>query len=83
MLKLSRYLGFGVQHINEVIGGKIADEETERLLAHMLSAEYHDRLQMSNAQRRKLLDIILEFYREHMAQITEIKSLQILRDVLG
>jgi DNA repair protein RecO (recombination protein O) len=49
----------------------------------MLSAEYHDRLQMSNAQRRKLLDIILEFYREHMVQITEIKSLQILRDVLG
>ncbi|HEU5146955.1 MAG TPA: DNA repair protein RecO, partial [Chryseosolibacter sp.] len=81
MLKLARYLGFGVQNINEIIGGKIVDKETENILAELLRAEYDSPLKISNMQRRIVLDLLVKFYHEHMEQLGEIRSLQVLREV--
>jgi DNA repair protein RecO (recombination protein O) len=83
MLKLSHYLGFGVQHINEVLGGRTSDEITELLLAKLLASGYHDKIRISNDQRRILLDVIVDFYRMHFDNIVQMKSLQVLREVLG
>jgi DNA repair protein RecO (recombination protein O) len=83
MLKLSRYLGFGAYNVNEVVGGRIADRETEAVLGGLLTAEYNTQLKISNMERRNALDLILKFYHEHMESLGEIKSLQVLREVFG
>jgi DNA repair protein RecO (recombination protein O) len=83
MLKLCRYLGFGVRNINEVLGGRVIDEEGEHALALLLKAEYNDVLAISNQQRRNVLDLITRFYSEHLETLGEMRSLQVLREVLS
>jgi DNA repair protein RecO (recombination protein O) len=81
MIRLSRYLGFGIQNPNEVIGGKISTHEEEEALRQLLQAGYTDKLQISSATRRGVLDLLVKFYGEHMESIGEIRSLQVLKDV--
>lgn len=81
MLKLSRYLGFGVHNINEIIGGKTTDKETENMLEQLLRADYDSPLKISNMQRRTILDLLVKFYHEHIESLGEIRSLQVLREV--
>lgn len=83
LLKLCRYLGFGVYNLNEVLGGRGADAETEKILDNLLTAEYDASLIITNAQRRTLLDLLLKFYAEHMENLGEIRSVQVLKDVFS
>lgn len=83
MLKLARYLGFGVRHAHEVIGGNEAGNDTVEGLEALLSADYPDPLKLSNLQRRNITDLLVKFYCEHIESIREIKSLQVLREVLS
>lgn len=83
MLKLSRYLGFGAHNINEVIGGKVADDETGKILSELLTADYDSGPRINNIQRRNLLGLVLKFYHEHIESLGEIKSLQVLREVFS
>lgn len=81
MLRLSRYLGFGVQNINEVMGGQVADNATETALAALVKADFEDELTITNQQRRTLLDLILNFYADHMETLGEMKSLSVLKEI--
>ena len=81
LLKLARYLGFGVYNLNEVLGGRVTDPETEKILGELLTADYDTRLKITNMQRRNLLELLLKFYAEHMEHLGEIKSVQVLREV--
>lgn len=83
MIKLSRYLGFGVQYANEVIGGKLTDAETETALKALVVSDYHDAIMLTNVQRRTILDLLLRFYADHIETLGEIRSVQVLREVLG
>ena len=83
MIKLSRYLGFGVQYANEVIGGKLTDAETETALKALVVSDYHDAAMLTNVQRRTILDLLLRFYADHIETLGEIRSVQVLREVLG
>jgi len=82
MLKLCRYLGFGVYNVNEVLGGRMTDAQTENLLRDLLEADYDTPIVATNSQRRALLDLILKFYADHMENLGEIKSVQVLREIL-
>ena len=82
MVKLARSLGFGAQIPNEVIGGRIADKETEVALGQLLQADYHDDMAITQSQRRNLLDLLTGFYSDHLG-LGEIKSIAVLRDVLS
>jgi DNA repair protein RecO (recombination protein O) len=82
MLKLCRYLGFGISNVNEILGGRLADAETEKLLIVLVTAEYTTPLPITNVQRRALLDHLLKFYADHMENLGEMKSIQVLKDVL-
>ena len=82
LLKLSRHLGFGAYNTNEILGARLVDEPTEQLLASLIESDYPDALAISNPQRRELLDILLRFYSDHIA-LGEIRSVQVLRDVIG
>lgn len=83
LLKLCRYLGFGVYNLNQVLGGRVADVETEKILSQLLITEYDVPLTITHAQRRSLLDLLLKFYAEHMDNLGEIKSVQVLKDVFS
>ena len=81
MIKLSRHLGFGPQFVNEIIGGNIASDETEESVRQLLSADYDNVLNVSNAQRRNVLDLLIKFYASHLENFGEMKSLQVLREL--
>lgn len=83
LLRLSRYLGFGAQHVNEVIGGRITGEVEEQLLALLLKAPYGTIIPMTNTQRRELLELILKFYQDHLDTLTDMKSLSVLREIFS
>ena len=83
LLKLSRYLGFEPQLIEEVLQGRLVDLKEEALLTELLKADFDDRLIMTAINRRNLLDLILRFYATHIDNLGEIKSVQVLREVLS
>ncbi len=83
MIKLSRYLGFGPQFANEVIGGRITDDKTEMILQKLLQADFQDTIAISNIQRRTILELLLRFYSDHIETLGEIRSVQVLKEVLS
>lgn len=83
MLKLSRFLGFGVHHLNEVLGPRITDEKSEIILEELIRAEYQTPPRITNEQRRILLDLLLKFYADHIENFGEMKSLSVLKEVLS
>jgi DNA repair protein RecO (recombination protein O) len=83
MLKLSRLLGFGAYQSMEVVAGKVASAESEKAIDALLSMSYTDALPLSVVQRRELLDIIVRFYGDHIENLGEIKSVQVLKEVFN
>lgn len=83
MIKLSRLLGFGAFNVNEVLGVRIVDKETEGLLNAMLEANYDAALAMSNTKRRELMELLIRFYADHIDNLGDLRSLHVLREVLS
>jgi len=83
LLKLSRLLGFGAHNTNEVLGPRMVDNETEKVLQLLIESDYSGSIVITNIQRRTILDIILKFYGDHIDSLGELKSVQILREVLA
>ncbi|HEY9045606.1 MAG TPA: DNA repair protein RecO [Ohtaekwangia sp.] len=83
LIKLSRFLGFGAQTKNEIVAGRIASLEAEAMLEQLVTASYDAPLTISNTLRRELLDVLLKFYTDHIETLTEMKSVQVLREVMG
>lgn len=81
MIRLSRYLGFGPQFANEILGGRMTDEATEKILSSLLGASFNDPLRMTNIQRREILDLLLKFYADHLENFGEFRSLAVLREI--
>lgn len=81
LLKLSRYLGFGIYNTGDLLTGAIPDKENENAVEELLRGEYDAPLNVTNAQRRMLLDALLRFYARHIEHLGEIKSVQVLREV--
>jgi DNA repair protein RecO (recombination protein O) len=83
LIKLSRYLGFGPQFANEIIGGRITDDDTEKVLQQLLRCEFEDSINITNDQRRTILELLLRFYADHIETLGEMRSVQVLKDVLN
>lgn len=82
MLKLSRYLGFGVQHVDEVLGSRVTSEEIENIITIILKSDYENNIKLTGPQRKELLELFLKFYAEHIETLEEMKSVAVLREVL-
>jgi len=82
LLKLSRLLGFGAYNTNEILGARMIDGDTEKLLTELIESDYTDALALTNSQRREILELLLRFYSDHVP-IGEVRSVQVLRDVIG
>lgn len=83
LLKLSRLLGFGAHNLNEVLGVRAADKETEQILAELILSGYQHAITMTNIQRRDILELLLKFYADHIESFGEMRSVQVLREVLN
>ncbi len=83
LVKLSRFLGFGAHHVDEVLSGRLSGKEEEKLLKKLIGAEYGDAFAITNLQRRALLEILLRFYSAHIDSLGEIRSVQVLKEVMG
>jgi DNA repair protein RecO (recombination protein O) len=81
LLKLSRFLGFGVHHVNDVLGARVTELANEHIIDQLVKSDYADFVEMSNDQRREILDLILKFYAEHIENLGEIKSVSVLREI--
>lgn len=83
LLKLSRLLGFGAHNTDEVMGIRATDQETERILGLLIKADYLHSVTLSNSQRRVILDLLLKFYGDHIESFGEMKSIQVLREIMS
>jgi len=83
LLKLNRLLGFGAYNTDDILGLRATDQETEKILNLLIKADYTDSVKMTNIQRRAILDLVLKFYGDHIESFGEMKSTQILREIMG
>lgn len=82
LIKLSRFLGFGAHNVNEILVGKVTDHLIEGLLEKLLKSDYTMKVPMSNIQRREILDLLISYYHDHAGMSGELKSMQVLREIL-
>ena len=83
MIKLSHYLGFGPQNKDDVLGVWLVEKEDEPALEKLLKADLKDNVSLSYASRKNLLESLLRFYAMHIDNFGEVKSVQVLKDVLN
>jgi DNA repair protein RecO (recombination protein O) len=82
LVQLSRWLGFQPQSTYEVLEGRVLDEGEEKALLEILKADYSTPLQITNEQRRTLLDVLVFFYARHIDGFGHLKSVSVLREIL-
>jgi len=88
LIKLTNFLGINPIDVNEIIretksSGSVylISEQEKRQFDQLIRFNYHERAEINNQGRRKMLTLILLFYQHHFDHLTEIKSYQILREV--
>lgn len=83
LIKLCRFLGFGVYSHREVLGGRVSSADIEEALDKLIAADYAQPFSFSLAQRRELMDLLLKFYADHIDTLGEIRSVSVLREVIN
>lgn len=90
LLKLSFFLGFGPESAREFENQLrensypfLPDDEMETALNTMLRQPLGTPLKLARASRNELLDALVAYYQIHIDTIGEVKSLPVLREVLG
>lgn len=90
LLKLSFFLGFGPESAREFENQLrensypfLLDEEMETALKTMLRKRLGTPIKLARSARNELLDAVVGYYQIHIDSIGEVKSLPVLREVLG
>ncbi|QIP16417.1 DNA repair protein RecO [Spirosoma aureum] len=90
LLKLSFFLGFGPESAREFESQLrensypfLPDDEMDAALNSMLRQPYGTAIRISRSARNELLDALVAYYQIHIDSIGEVKSLPVLREVLG
>ena len=81
LLKLTKYLGFGITSSDQfflLLSNDRLTEKTQQLLNEPFTLP----LSIKNSERRMLLEHLISFYRVHIDNMSEIKSIKILREVM-
>ncbi|QJW91052.1 DNA repair protein RecO [Spirosoma taeanense] len=90
LLKLSFFLGFGPESAREFESQLrenaypfLPDNEMETALNTLLRQPIGTPIKLARAARNELLDALVAYYQIHIDTIGEVKSLPVLREVLG
>ncbi|CAN5134850.1 DNA repair protein RecO [soil metagenome] len=88
LLKLSKYFGFAPEtekQILEQVGVfpiETDDINEPDLLNKLLYSDYNNQIKINNRSRRKILDVLMKFYSLHIENFGEIRSIQVLQEIL-
>jgi len=96
LIRLSKYLGFEPQSAQEIVNQIHSwekqyidnniqvkhDSDLINMMNNYLSSGYNDVIKSNNLIRNNIIDLLIKFYSLHIESIGEIKSLQVLREVL-
>ncbi|AWV98084.1 DNA repair protein RecO [Arcticibacterium luteifluviistationis] len=90
LAKYSYHLGFAPQNSNEIetqfnefdIHIPV-EQETKKYLNLLFKSDFSDQILVNKAFRNHLLDVMLAFYRIHQEEFGELKSLQVLRQLIN
>jgi DNA repair protein RecO (recombination protein O) len=85
MLKLTKYLGFGIHDHNSFVQQTNSpqfydDQEASRILQRMIEGDLSDTPIVTSEQRSHILNDIVNFYHTQM-EIPHFKSLEVLRTI--
>lgn len=79
LLKLSKYLGFGMDSPD--FFGSFSNDE-QQVLRTLLDSAYTTPVKITNESRRMILDHIIKFFQANVDSLKEINSIKILQEVL-
>lgn len=85
LVNLSKHLGFFTNSTTEILTNsseKYITENERTKLEEILNSIYDSKISLTNAQRRKFLKILIEFYNYHIDNFGEINSVKILEEIL-
>lgn len=82
LIKLSRYLGFGPHSSQEIFSSWMLSPDELIILDKLLTASWEDSLPITAEARKNLLEAILHFYSNHLENMGEIRSVEVLKEVL-
>jgi DNA repair protein RecO (recombination protein O) len=87
LFEFSKFLGFrpsSIDDFNEHIplALKESNPETLELIQEMIAENFQKTTKSNNATRRNCLNLIIAYYRSHIANFGEVKSIGILREIL-
>jgi len=90
LLQLAAYLGFGPENAQEFENQLrersvpyMADDAMNDALTTLMSQPVDTPVRLTRTQRADLLDALVSYYRIHFDNLGEVKSLPVLREVLG
>lgn len=90
LLQLASYLGFGPESAQEFDNQLrersvpyLADDAMIDALNTLMSQPIHTPVSLTRTQRSDLLDALVSYYQIHFDNLGEVKSLAVLREVLG
>ncbi|GAB3976340.1 DNA repair protein RecO [Spirosoma terrae] len=90
LLKLAFFLGFGPESAREFENQLrensypfLPDTDMETALNKMLRQPFGTLVKLTRSARNELLDALVAYYQIHIDSIGEVKSLPVLREVLG
>jgi DNA repair protein RecO (recombination protein O) len=90
LLSLSQFLGFIPSSPDELFGQlqielnpEIKTLQIDVAFKNLIGSKYDEEITFSTQTRRKVLDLLLQFYQLHIGSMGEIKSVQVLKEVLS
>lgn len=81
LLKLSRLLGFGANRYDEIFTESLA-ASCQEVARALLTAEFTAVVSASQQQRREILDELLKFYARHLDSFGELRSVEVVRELM-
>ena len=90
LLNYCFYLGFAPENGKEIFDQFFSfsyqiphDLETINFIDQIIHKDFGDALLLTRIQRNQVLDVILAFYRLHVEDFGELRSLAVLKEILG
>ncbi|MTI41512.1 DNA repair protein RecO [Fulvivirga lutimaris] len=81
LLKLTKYLGFGITSSDQFFL-LLSDDHLSEITHLLLNESFTSEVGIKNSERRMLLEHLIAFYKVHIDNMGEVKSIKILREVL-
>jgi DNA repair protein RecO (recombination protein O) len=90
LVQLAFYLGFGTEDVNELeqqltenLYPHSLTEKARQILQNMIENTHYERFMIDKMHRKEILDALVFFYKIHHEGMGDIKSLDVLREMMS